>query len=44
MGRQHNTPNQSRRQLDDLLRKALATPPISNEDILKRSKESSQSK
>jgi hypothetical protein len=25
---------------DDLLRKALATPPISNEDILKRSKES----
>lgn len=27
-------------ELDDLLRKALATPPISNEDILKRSKES----
>lgn len=26
--------------LDELLRKALATPPISNEDILKRSKES----
>ena len=25
---------------DDLLRRALATPPISNEDILKRSKES----
>ena len=25
---------------DELLRKALATPPISNEDILKRSKES----
>jgi hypothetical protein len=25
---------------DDMLRKALATPPISNEDILKRSKES----
>lgn len=25
---------------DDLLRRALATPPISNEEILKRSKES----
>ena len=25
---------------DKLLRRALATPPISNEDILKRSKES----
>ena len=25
---------------DELLRRALATPPISNEDILKRSKES----
>lgn len=27
-------------ELEELLRKALATPPISNEDILKRSKES----
>ena len=26
--------------VDELLRKALGTPPISNEDILKRSKES----
>jgi hypothetical protein len=25
---------------DELLRRALATPPISNQDILKRSKES----
>ncbi len=25
---------------DDLLKRALATPPVSNEDILKRSKES----
>jgi hypothetical protein len=25
---------------DELLRRALATPPISNEDIVKRSKES----
>ena len=30
-------PNQRR---DELLRRALTTPPISNEDILKRSKES----
>jgi hypothetical protein len=28
------------RQRDNMLRHALATPPISNEDILKRSKES----
>lgn len=28
------------RQRDELIRRALATPPISNEDILKRSKES----
>ena len=28
------------RQRDELLRRALATPPISNEDILKRSRES----
>lgn len=28
------------RRLDDILKKALATPPLSNEDILKRSKES----
>lgn len=27
-------------QRDELLRRALATPPISNEDIVKRSKES----
>jgi len=26
--------------MDEALRRALATPPISNEDILKRSKES----
>jgi hypothetical protein len=32
--------DQCDRKLDELLRKALATPPISNEDILKRSKES----
>lgn len=28
------------RRMDDVIRRALATPPISNEDILKRSKES----
>lgn len=28
------------KQRDEMLRRALATPPISNEDILKRSKES----
>ena len=33
------TPNTDQRR-DELLRRALATPPISNEDILKRSKES----
>jgi hypothetical protein len=27
-------------EIDKMLRKALTTPPISNEDILKRSKES----
>jgi hypothetical protein len=32
--------DQSDRLLNEMLRKALATPPISNEDILKRSKES----
>jgi len=26
-------------QLDDLLRRALATPPISNEEIIRRSKQ-----
>ena len=36
--------DQSEKKLNELLRRALATPPISNEDILKRSKESSQSK
>lgn len=38
------TPSKDTRQAaqerDELLRRALATPPISNEDILKRSKES----
>ena len=29
---------------DEMLRRALATPPISNEDILKRSKESRATK
>ena len=33
-------PSQSDQDRDELLRRALATPPISNEDILKRSKES----
>jgi hypothetical protein len=33
------TPEQADKRLDDVLRKALKTPPISNEDILKRSKE-----
>lgn len=32
--------DQTDEKLDAMLRKALATPPISNEDILKRSKES----
>ena len=34
------SPEREASQLDAVLRKALATPPISNEDILKRSKES----
>ena len=37
----HQTPSLSEdAKRDELLRRALATPPISNEDILKRSKES----
>jgi hypothetical protein len=38
----HDEPTlkQASQERDELLRKALATPPISNEDILKRSKES----
>jgi hypothetical protein len=35
-----NQPDNESQRLDELLRRALATPPISNEDILKRSKES----
>ena len=31
---------QSEQQRDELLRRALATPPISNEDIVRRSQES----
>lgn len=34
----HPQPDDQRR--DDLTRRALTTPPISNEDIVKRSKES----
>ena len=34
------SPNVTDQRRDELLRRALATPPISNEDILKRSKES----
>ena len=37
---QHQISEQAAREQDELLRRALATPPISNEDILKRSKES----
>ena len=33
-------PQSADKRRDELLRQALATPPISNEDILKRSKES----
>ena len=33
-------PSEADQRRDDLLRRALKTPPISNEDILKRSKES----
>ena len=33
-------PEQADKRRDEALRRALATPPISNEDILKRSKES----
>ena len=33
-------PQADQRRLDNMVRRALATPPISNEDILKRSKES----
>lgn len=33
-------PNPCDQQRDELIRRALATPPISNEEILKRSKES----
>ena len=32
--------DQPKEALNNLLRRALATPPISNEDIVKRSKES----
>ena len=40
---QTDTPTQTQKR-DELLRRALATPPISNEDILKRSKESRAAK
>lgn len=33
-------PTKAEQRRDELLRRALKTPPISNEDILKRSKES----
>jgi len=36
----HDGEVEARRALDSALLRALATPPISNEDILKRSKES----
>ena len=32
--------SESNQRLDDLLRQELATPPLSNEEIMKRSKES----
>lgn len=40
MAQQSTSPTDANQQRDELLRRALATPPISNEDILKRSKES----
>jgi len=40
MAAQNRKDDEASRQLDENLRRALATPPISNEDILKRSKES----
>lgn len=36
----NQTQKEADQRRDELLRRALATPPISNEDILKRSKES----
>lgn len=43
----HNVPPDQpgdRERLDEMLRKALATPPISNEEIVRRSKETRPSK